>query len=75
MSGVSPPWDLELPAWVQWVAQDEDGAWWGYEVEPLRHDHGWYENEVGRCIKLEQGPPESGWMDSLRRMLPSAGGH
>jgi hypothetical protein len=75
VSGASPPWDLDLPAWVQWVAQDEDGALWGYEVEPLRHDHGWYENEVGRCVKLEQGLPESRWKDSLQRRPPSAGGH
>ena len=66
--------DLEAPAWVHWIAQDEDGAWWGYEVEPLRHDRGWYENEVGRCIKLGQGRPAASWTDSVRRWPPSSRG-
>lgn len=58
------------PAWVRWVAQDEDGAWWGYQVEPLRHDHGWYENEVGRCIKLAHEVTGANWADSLRCWPP-----
>ena len=36
-----------IPAGVRWIAQDSSGAWWGYSVEPLRHDSGWYENEAG----------------------------
>jgi len=35
-----------IPAGVRWIAQDSSGAWWGYSVEPLRHDSGWYENEA-----------------------------
>ena len=35
-----------IPDWVRWIAQDSSGAWWGYAVEPLRNDTGWYENEV-----------------------------
>ena len=57
-----------IPSWVQWVAQDRDGHWWGYEVEPLRHEHGWYENEVGRCIKLGQTRADGQWKDSLERL-------
>jgi hypothetical protein len=37
----------KVPAWVAWLAQDADGAWWGYEAEPNQQDRGWYENEVG----------------------------
>ena len=44
----------ELPDWVKWLAQDEDGAWWGYSVEPLEFSHGWYENEVGMRQKIKQ---------------------
>lgn len=44
-----------LPDWVKWLAQDADGSWWGYEVEPLQHFSGWYENEVGQYIRIEQG--------------------
>jgi len=56
---------LRIPAWVRWIAQDSSGAWWGYSVEPLRHDDGWYENEVGRCISLGTGSPRD-WRNSLR---------
>jgi len=41
-----------IPDWVHWLAQDSSGAWWGYSVEPLRNDNGWYENEVGDCVLL-----------------------
>ena len=54
-----------IPAWVRWVAQDSTGAWWGYSVEPLRHDGGWYENETGRYVPLGAGDPPD-WMHSLR---------
>jgi len=52
---------------VCWIAQDADGAWWGYSVEPLQHDTGWYENEVGDRIKLSQDIPNPEWRQSLRR--------
>ena len=57
---------FNTPAWVNWVAQDESGAWWGYSVEPLRNDHGWYENEVGEYCRL--GVTEAvNWTNSLLR--------
>lgn len=56
-----------FPPWVNWIAQDADGSWWGHSVEPLRHDRGWYENEVGDCIRLGAGTAD-GWRESLRRV-------
>jgi len=57
----------QAPPWVRWIAQDSSGVWWGYSVEPLRNDTGWYENEVGRCIRL--GETVSGdWERSLHSM-------
>ncbi len=54
-----------IPDWVNWIAQDASGEWWGYSVEPLRNDTGWYENEVGRYVKL--GKTKSlQWPDSLQ---------
>lgn len=55
----------ELPSWVKWKAQDADGAWWGYSVEPLEFSKGWYENEVGQRIKIEQTQANSNWKNSL----------
>ena len=56
-----------LPDWVVWLAQDADGSWWGYEVEPLQYHRGWYENELGRRIQLDGGSPNQNWADTLRR--------
>ena len=58
-----PPFDV--PDWVRWIAQDRSGSWWGYSVEPLRNDSGWYENEVGRCLCLGNTSPQH-WAESLQ---------
>ena len=60
-----PP--LDPPDWVEWVAQDANGAWWGYSVEPLEAHAHWYENEVGRYVSLGQGEPNPRWRETLRR--------
>jgi hypothetical protein len=57
-----------LPDWVRWIAQDADGAWWGYECEPLQHDHGWYENEVGRTVKLLSAAVNTRWHLTLEKI-------
>jgi hypothetical protein len=56
-----------IPDWVRWIAQDSSGAWWGYAVEPLRNDTGWYENEVGRFTCLGTTVPAD-WRNSLERV-------
>ncbi len=61
------PDDSGLPDWVAWLAQDADGCWCGYEIEPLQYHRGWYENELGRRIPLERGLPNRNWADTLRR--------
>ena len=62
-SDISEP----VPEWVEWVAQDADGAWWGYEACPNQHDTGWYENEVGRYVSLGRGPQPADWTKALYR--------
>ena len=59
--------DIEIPDWVNWIAQDSNGVWWGYSVEPLRNDNGWYENEVGKYVRLGKDNSE-GWKESLSRI-------
>jgi len=59
---------LSFPKWVRWIAQDADGAFWGYECEPLQYDKGWYENEVGRRIKLFSADPNPDWRSSLQKI-------
>jgi hypothetical protein len=65
-----PEWldNVTLPDWVHWLAQDADGQWWGYEVEPQQYHAGWYENEIGRNIALEKEQPNTGWSLQVLRI-------
>jgi len=59
------PGHIQVPEWVRYIAQDSDGSWWGYSVEPLQNHRGWYENELGEHIKLMESPCSSDWRHSL----------
>jgi len=59
---------VTIPVWVNWLAQDADGAWWGFEAEPHQHHTGWYENEIGRYIRLESGLVNPAWQDTLQKL-------
>jgi hypothetical protein len=59
---------LEIPEWVCWVAQDADGAWWGYQAEPNQSHQGWYENEVGDSVQLGNETPNHNWAVTLKRI-------
>lgn len=62
------PENIDYPAWVKWIAQDRDGSWWGYSVEPLENHAGWYENEVGDYILLLKTETNENWKDSLIKL-------
>ena len=61
--------NTSIPDWVKWKAQDADGAWWGYSVEPLEYSNGWYENEVGSRIKLGTSSANPDWKNSLVKII------
>jgi len=54
-----------VPEWVRFIAQDSDGSWWGYSVDPLQNHRGWYENELGQNVKLLQGQVVGDWRDNV----------
>ncbi len=58
----------EIPTWVCWIAQDADGVWWGYQVEPNLSHLSWYENEVGDSVCLGKGAPGLDWKSTLKRL-------
>ncbi len=58
----------EIPDWVCWIAQDADGVWWGYQVEPNLSHQSWYENEVGRCVCLGKQVQNPHWLATLKRL-------
>lgn len=65
-----PELQTALPDWAQWLAQDEDGAWWAYEAEPNQQHNGWYENEVGRIQRLGKSDPPADWQNTLHSLKP-----
>ena len=65
---VSEKLEFTIPVWVCWIAQDADGVWWGYQVEPNLSHHSWYENEVGDCVRLANGCKNLDWVLSLKRV-------
>lgn len=58
----------QIPDWVCWLAQDADGSWWGYQVEPNLSHLSWYENEVGKSIHLGKSAPDKNWGLTLKRI-------
>lgn len=58
----------EIPDWVCWIAQDEDGVWWGYQVEPNLSHLSWYENEVGNSVRLGRTEKNPEWVSTLKRV-------
>ncbi len=58
----------EIPTWVCWIAQDADGVWWGYQVEPNLSHLSWYENEGGDSVRLGKGAPGLDWKSTLKRL-------
>lgn len=62
-----PACSVVIPEWAEWLAQDGDGTWWAYEHEPNQSHSGWYENEVGRSLRLCQEVPNPSWKQALVR--------
>jgi len=58
--------ELNIPNWVNWIAQDANGKWWGYSAEPHCFHQGWYENEVGKTVFLAEGSPNPDWQETLQ---------
>ncbi|VAW54830.1 hypothetical protein MNBD_GAMMA05-1801 [hydrothermal vent metagenome] len=58
----------EIPVWVRWIAQDSDGAWWGYQAEPNLAHNSWYENEVGQCVRLDNGAANPEWISTIKQV-------
>lgn len=61
--------NIKLPEWAQYIAQDADGQWWAYEAEPNLSHISWYENEVGRILKLDRRKPNVNWIQSLQKII------
>lgn len=67
-----PSW-YEVPDWVQYIAQDFDGIWFGYDTKPETLKVQWgmendgFPNVFGKCILLERGMQNVNWRSTLEK--------
>jgi len=58
----------QAPEWARWAAQDKNGDWWWYEVEPeIDKDEEIWDAPVGDFLDAFEGRPMSNdqWKDTL----------
>ena len=54
---------------LNWIAQDENGVWWGFENKPVPGIHGWIDGLDGTKILLKQDIAQNpDWRDTLQRL-------
>lgn len=61
-----PDWSLAPPGW-NWTAQDEDGRWFWYRMEPKPGIGGgiWRANSRAQVF-ARQGEPNREWYETMR---------
>lgn len=63
----SPPPPPDSKA-INWVAQDQNGVWWGFEQQPVPDSAGWSNFQDTMKLKLKQEPPNPGWRETLHKV-------
>jgi|GEM_PF-1440823 pSer/pThr/pTyr-binding forkhead associated (FHA) protein len=54
---------------LNWIAQDENGVWWGFENKPVPGIHGWIDGLDGTKILLKQeNRTNTAWRDTLQKL-------
>ncbi|MEJ2362084.1 MAG: FHA domain-containing protein [Gammaproteobacteria bacterium] len=54
---------------LNWIAQDENGVWWGFENKPVPGIHGWIDGLDGTKILLKQeSSTNADWRDTLQKL-------
>lgn len=53
---------------INWVAQDENGIWWGFENEPTASPNGWSSFQDTMQLKLKKEQPNPEWQKTLHKI-------
>ncbi|UCE88735.1 MAG: FHA domain-containing protein, partial [Pseudomonadota bacterium] len=53
---------------LNWIAQDEDGIWWGFEHEPHEGGRGWVDDKSGLRIRLKEERLNPNWRTTLQKL-------
>lgn len=59
--------EYEVPDWVNWVAMDSDGVWYGYDQKPK------LAIQLGKWLRASKEmhfivSPNFGWMETLKEV-------
>ena len=48
--------EIQVPDWVEWIAQDDSGAWTGFSARPeYKKDERWWKLDEGSEVTLTIG--------------------
>lgn len=69
-------WDWSTtPPWINWIAKDEDGAWWMYQCEPECRNVSWSgKGNSSHQVPLSHAPKWSGDWRKSKTMRPGFNG-
>ena len=57
-----------IPEDVKWVAQDDEGMWWGFSSKPSEDAHGWRAEADEDMYELLQSSINNDWKHTLRKI-------
>lgn len=53
---------------VNWICQDADGEWWGFQDKPVIVDYTWIPSNPGSYWEMiERKEPNSKWKETLTK--------
>lgn len=57
--------ETSCPMWVKYIAQDKDGAWYGYECYPSFNGQEWIPTDNGVMVHIMDGESSEDWQDKV----------
>ena len=53
---------------LNWIAQNENGVWWGFEIEPIVGTEGWENQQNGMKVMLKEEGSNENWKETLQKL-------
>jgi len=53
---------------LNWIAQNANGIWWGFEIEPVLGGEDWENQQNGMKILLKEEAGNSNWKETLQKL-------
>lgn len=60
---------FDIPVWVEWIAQNSDGNWYGYQCKPRIGRHRYLpENGYSAFVWIAKGDQNVEWKETLEKV-------